>query len=315
MLRPTKLRTRNSHSMVNQVNRLIYNTIVSDKSIFLPDVGTITLRRLPAKIESNRVILPPTYRAEFSSQQQGISLVDIIAHAANIDTTEALGIYGRWLDKVRNGSSISIEGVGELRNKSFVADSALLAILNNGTPLTTKRKSNRKWGISMLILVVIIAIVACLYMYMTGRNTNEQEIAPTMAIESTEALDNTADTFNNEPISEEQESTDVAVADVDIQPNTDRVDDNIVSDESGLWSTNSDIRHWVVVGTYSTEANATIAVENIGNTEYEFQIYQLGSMYAVVIFGSSDYDECSRFKRSISSQFGQAWIHTPRRYR
>ena len=301
--------------MVTEVNKLIYNTLVSERSIYLPEVGTIALRRQSAQIVNKGVVNPPRYRAEFSSQQQGVSLVEIIAHATHIDVTAANDIYQRWLGRVRNGSTVIIEGVGELHNKSFVADTALLAILNVAEPLTLKRKSGKKWGIVVCLLIAVIVGLVGAYFYTTHNTAVDTDVIDQSVCEeitSDEAVP------ENEPVVTEHNADNVI-------PEEGSKEASEISREEGseetananLWSANPDIRHWVVVGSYSTEANANAAVDSYRTVspEYEFHVYPLGSMYAVVVYGSADREECVRFKRSLSSRFNQAWIHTPRRYR
>lgn len=301
--------------MVTEVNKLIYNTLVSERSIYLPEVGTIALRRQSAQIVNKGVVNPPRYRAEFSSQQQGVSLVEIIAHAAHIDVTAANDIYQRWLGRVRNGSTVIIEGVGELHNKSFVADAALLAILNVAEPLTLKRKSGKKWGIVVCLLIAVIVGLVGAYFYTTHNTTVDveltgqfvcDEIAPAEAVPENEPIvieHNANGAILEEGSKHESEISSEVGGELTANANS--------------WSANPDIRHWVVVGSYSTEENANAAVDSYRTVspEYEFHVYPLGSMYAVVVYGSADREECVRFKRSLSSRFNQAWIHTPRRYR
>lgn len=301
--------------MVSEVNKLIYNTLVGERGVYLPEIGTIALRRQSAHIVNNGVINPPMYRAEFSSQQQGVSLVEIIAHAAHIDETAANDLYQRWLGKVRSGSTVIIDGVGELHNKSFVADAALLALLNVAEPLTLKRKSGKKWGVVVCLLIVVIAGLAGAYFYAIHNTSEDVDIIDQSVCEeivSTEIVP------ENESVVIEHNADDVI-------PEEGSKDASEISREEGseetananLWSANPDVRHWVVVGSYSTEENANAAVDSYRTVspEYEFQVYPLGSMYAVVVYGSADREECVRFKRSLGPRFSQAWIHTPRRYR
>ena len=83
------------------------------------------------------------------------------------------------------------------------------------------------------------------------------------------------------------------------------------------WRSRDDIRHWVVVGSYSTTNNAERAISDIEKRYPEIlcTYYRLGNMYAVVVFGSADNEECQQFKRAHSKEFKQSWIHTPKKFK
>lgn len=110
--------------MVDAVNRLIGNILAGPGSLFLPDVGSLRTERQPAKRISKRRILPPCRSVTFSSQRQGVSLVDEIATAAGVDDAKAAEIYRTWLGRVRREERLEIEGVGTLVQKSFRPDPA-----------------------------------------------------------------------------------------------------------------------------------------------------------------------------------------------
>ena len=83
------------------------------------------------------------------------------------------------------------------------------------------------------------------------------------------------------------------------------------------WRTRDDIRHWVVVGSYSTTANAERAIADIMKRMPQMQCnyFKLGSMYAVAAFGSADSEECQEFKRAYVKEFEQSWVYTPKKFR
>ena len=66
-------------------------------------------------------------------------------------------IYSRWLERVRTDSTLVIDGVGRLNNKSFMADPTFIALFNNsnGRPVKVKRKR----GKGLLIVVILLILV------------------------------------------------------------------------------------------------------------------------------------------------------------
>lgn len=143
--------------MVNEVNKIVYNTLVAERAIHLPGVGTLSIVRHAAIAESRSRIASPQWTVEFSSQGVATSVVDAIAIEGGVDVLRAEDIYSRWLDRVRNDSTLSIEGVGVLHNDRFVAENSLLDLFNpsKGATLRVKRK---KGGHVVLFVLVIIAV-------------------------------------------------------------------------------------------------------------------------------------------------------------
>ena len=293
--------------MVGEVNKLIFNTLTTKQTINLPGVGTLFVARTSAKIEAKNRVQPPLYTIEFSSHKAADSLVDEIAAVANIDTKSAQDIYDRWLDKVKEGSVITIEGVGELRGKSFVCNDALLQTLNVLPAVTIRKRSNKTtivWYIMALLMTGVCAGTAYYILTLKDAETvadNQpieivEHIVENTINETTEALP-TEDT-TPEPIIEQE------------------VEEPQVS-EPYDWREDTEAIHRVVVGSYSTEENARRAMADIEKRlpELRCSVFTLGSMYAVAAFGSNDKAECEEFKRTYTKEFEQAWVHTPRRYR
>lgn len=293
--------------MVGEVNKLIFNTLTTKQAINLPGVGTLFVARTSAKIEAKNRVQPPLYTIEFSSHKAADSLVDEIVAVANIDTKSAQDIYDRWLDKVKEGSVITIKGVGELRGKSFVCNNDLLQTLNVLPAVTIRKRSNKTtivWYIMALMMVGVCAGAA--YYVLTLKDTEvitdnqpnkiveqmvESPVNETVAVLPTEDA-------TPEPIIEQE------------------VEEPQVS-EPYDWREDAGVIHRVVVGSYSTEENARRAMADIEMRlpELRCSVFTLGTMYAVAAFGSNDKAECEEFKRAYTNEFKQAWVHTPRRYR
>lgn len=296
--------------MVSEVNKLIYNTLITSGGVLLPEVGTIFIERKPATALSKKRISAPRYELSFSSHRPATSIVDSIQLATNISEKEVLDIYGRWLDKVRVDGVVTIEGVGVLHNKSFVADSALLSQLNpsNSAVIEVVTKKNRVALYFAPILLMIVAIIAGVkYFTLPSNNEPTNEVVA----EVTESGVVSQPEQNVAPIEEEKNliSEDILVVKEEIQePEPEVIDD---------WRENSDIRHWAVIGSYSTEDNVNRAIANLEkqHPDLKFSSFKLGSMYAVSPFGSTDRETCEEFVSNYRDDFKQIWIHTPKRYK
>lgn len=339
--------------MVNEVNNIIYNLLVQEQAAHLPGIGTLSVVRRSAEMESSDLISAPTYVVEFSSHTQATSVVDAIAYEGSIDIVSAEDIYSRWLDRVRSGSTIIIEGVGTLRDKSFVADPEFISLFNvPGSKRRIKKHNNRGGKIAIiviLILLIIAALCAAGWFFRdkitaifgnddkrenvieneNGSTANLEEFVdaenaeiveesePEIEIEATENIEET------EAIEEPQ----VVVSEEEVKPKK-RVEEQpkkeakptsatVNGDYAEDWTTRDDIRHWVVVGSYSTEENAERALQQIKEKHPETycDIFTLGWMYAVASYGSADRDDCVKYMRKHRYEYEQMWIFTPNKYR
>lgn len=299
--------------MQNAVNNLIFNTLITECRVVLPNVGSLKLSRITASMSGGRVV-PPRYVVEFYGATNGRTIIDVIAHCAAIDIREAEDIYRRWLDKSRQDDVITIGGVGTLRHKSFTADAALLAALNpeDDKPLRLRRRHSKlPWLILSAVLLLGIAVGAYIYLH--------KDVVAEPLNDNTPTADKVAVAVDIAEPTEHIEVADV-VADTPIEPSETVVDapssEEIVTDALP-WTERQDLRHWVVVGSYSTEQNAKRAMRDItaNNEGVTCDIFKLGSMYAVAAFASSERAECEEFVRNSRREFKQAWIHTPKRFK
>lgn len=276
--------------MVNEVNKLIYNTLAEHNAVVLPRVGSLGVVRRMAKMEGNRVVAP-TFAVEFSSAEEGVSLCDVIASVANISSSEAEDIYLRWLDKVKEGNTLTISGVGALRDKSFVTDAELQKALNlvDKAPIKIHSRSRKPYLAIAAVLVALLGIGA--YLFLANDRVASPALTPTEEVVVEEVV-----VAEPEPIIETETAIDTSPA---------------------RWIDRDDIRHWVVVGSYSTTENAESAVEDILRRQDAecCDILTLGKMYAVAVYGSSDKADCERFVRDNRDKFKQSWVHTPKRFK
>ncbi len=286
--------------MVNEVNKLIYNAIVKYHAVYLPDVGTLSVVRHPATMSSKNELIPPRFDVELSLDNRAKSLVDIISAEVAVDKQRAEEIYARWSDKLHKGGIMVIDRVGTLRNNSFVADADIIKALNiSNQPFRITRKRNYAPLYLLLTLIVLGALGYGGWRYF---DTKQDQIVV-------------------EIVAEEQVMPEVELPLVqDTQP----VEIEMIEEEASNneviesdWRENEGIRHWVVVGSYSTTENAERAIADIVKRLPEMQCdyFKLGSMFAVAAFGSADIAECQEFKNAHSKEFPQSWVYTPKRYR
>lgn len=301
--------------MVNEVNKLIFNALISGGAINLPDVGTIYVCRDSAKEIAHNRVVAPNFAVSFSSNRAAVSIVQIIESVAAIPNAQAEDIYYRWLDKVRADGVVVIEGVGKLCNKCFIDDDSFAKILNpiDDTRISVDR--GRGGFIKSIVWLLLMLIVAFGGWY---------------AFRLFTVLDAESATSIDVAINDVVEVDD----DVEVDVNIENVTDNEVDKQGGEvvpldvaeseqvadvadWRKSEAIRHWVIIGSYSTTENAERAISALESqySELFFGYIKLGSMYAVSPFGSEKRSDCEEFTRSYKKDFAQMWIHTPKKYK
>lgn len=291
--------------MVGEVNKLIFNTLISEGAVHLPDVGVIYLNRIAATEVARDRVAAPRISVQFSSQMKATSLIDVISNVASVDSAQAEDIYFRWLDKVRSTNGVDIEGVGRVINKSFVADDELLKSLNpysvNEIKISRLRY-NRGLVAAIFALFILVLLGFILY-------TNLDFTAP--KTEVAEVIKEQGKEPKMEVVTEE------STVPSEVNDNVDKPTEIVVVEEVNDWRKSADIRHWVIIGSYSTTENAERAIAALSEnySELMFDYIRLGSMYAVSPFGSSDIAECESFKSEYKHEFTQMWIHTPKRFK
>ena len=302
--------------MVNELNKLIYSSLLRYGAVYIPNVGTLYLSRVPASKVSRCSISSPSISLQFSSKAlaSATSIVDTIAFVAQIENGQASDIFNRWLEKVRTEDEITIDGVCVIRGKSIMEAKNFRAQLNALTCETVhlKRRSNVLRNISIATLLTLIVLGAAYLLYINdiiklNSPSNELETSPVDIV--TDSANIVADNID---ISDECDTIELELDTSESQ------EQGSVTDISATdWRLRDDICHWVVVGSYSTKENANRAISDLErkNPGLSFTSYALGSMIAVAAYGSNTYEECKEFKDAHIDLFPQAWVHTPRRYK
>lgn len=328
---------------MNQVSKLIYNALIKYQALYLPEVGTLRVVRKSASMSSKNEIIPPSYSVEYSLDSRAKSLIDIISCEAGVDASRAAEIYSRWLDKVRDGDVVVIDRVGELRKDSFVVNKELIEALNIcREPLrVTRRKSKRLLYTMTIIPLLALAGVGAWWYFNakpvdavveteTVEEESVEEVVPIVENTSIDVVERSEPYIVNEVDIVDEVVGEVSVGDIDDVVDSEEVteDISVTADAEVIveevveevvvdWRTRHDLRHWVVVGSYSTISNAERAIADILKRLPHMQCdyFKLGSMYAVAAFASDDAEECQEFKRAHLEEFAQSWVYTPKKFR
>ena len=287
--------------MVGEVNKIIYNMLISGRGVRLPQVGTLYIERQGARRISEDRLLSPRNVVAFSSHEEAPSLVDEIVAIAGCQASQAEDIYERWKSKTLADGVLTIGGVGQLKGKSFQMEQPFNSAINpKGVKTLVVRRPKRRsnsWLYAACGVCVIVALCICGYIMwgdsLFPKNDSEKVVAAVPAEQVVEATDEEIPAA--EPMVSQPEPS-VPTATVPAQ--TPAVQ-------------NRRYAYYVVMGVFSTEANADRAIEQVHSkaSEAKCEVLPFGSKFMVTMYGSDSREDCNTFARSYRELFPDLWIY------
>lgn len=335
--------------MVDAVNRLVGNLLAGAGEVTLPGVGSLYVQRCAARRVAKNRVVPPCRSVAFRSEERGASLVDEIAAAARVDAAKAQEIYDTWRARVSGEHRLTIEGVGELRYKSFVLDPAFDAQLNpQGHEPVRLRTPRRRFDFVLWLGIAAILFVAGFvgYWWKTeGRrslagaeravavvaNAPAQEL-PDAAADAAEGIGGAVDSVG-QTARPDAGAADSATAGGQLagaaSPGAAPAADAAYSEagpaaegpQAAAPAADPDAVHalrsgqrYVVLGVFSSEANAFRAARQAREKEETLRpaVYRFGEKFLVSPFDASDAESCTQFIRARADLFPGMWTYTAR---
>lgn len=310
--------------MVEEVNKIIYNMLIGGKVVLLPGVGTLYIERQGARRISKDRLLSPRNAVNFSSQSdEGSSIVDEIVAIAGCGEEQARDIYDRWLSKTREGKRLTIGGVGVLNDKSFSPEPGFNAAINPGGVKTlVVRQRNNTWLYA--VSGVCAAVALCVGIYMLAGDSlfggvsvvdgsDAGPVAATVAGDSTQlAQPVTGDSLSAAaavtPAAEGAAAQQTAVT-AQSAPAATATPSAPTAEESAAAS--ADYRFWVVAGVFSTEQNASRALEQAAKhiKDMDGRIVPFKGKFIAAVYGSDKRTDCNAFAKSYSDIYPDLWIY------
>ena len=340
--------------MVDAVNRLVGNLLAGAGEVTLPGVGSLYVQRHAARRVAKNSVVPPYRTVAFRSGERGASLVDEIALAARVDEAKAREIYDTWRARVSAEHRLTIEGVGELRHKSFVLDPAFDAQLNpQGHDPVRLRAPRRGFDFVLWLGVASILFVAGFVGYWwktegrrslagverpvavvaatdpsaggpAGDAADGAEAAAVAADGSSAAGDSSA-AGTDAPVAvpTTHEETPSATPSADLAAGTDSAVDAKPAAPQPAVGSDGDAdtvhafrsgRRYVVLGVFSSEANAFRAVRQAREREETLRpaVYRFGEKFLVSPFDAPDAESCTQFIRARADRFPGMWTYAAR---
>ena len=310
--------------MVEEVNKIIYNMLIGGKVVLLPEVGTLYIERQGARRISKDRLLSPRNAVNFSSQSEGgSSIVDEIVTIAGCGEEQARDIYDRWLAKTREGKRITIGGVGVLNDKSFSPEPGFNAAINPGGVKTlVVRRRNNTWLYA--VSGVCAAVALCVGIYMLAGDSlfggvsvvggsDAEPVAATVAGDSTQlaqpvAGDSLSAATAVTPAAEGA-AAQQTVGSTPAAPATTATPS--AAGEQAAAAASADYRFWVVAGVFSTEQNASRALEQAAKhiKDMDGRIVPFKGKFIAAVYGSDKRADCNAFAKSYSDIYPDLWIY------
>lgn len=306
--------------MVGEVNKIIYNMLVSGRGVHLPDIGTLYIERQAARKISADKLLSPRNVVTFQSGDAAPSLVSEIVKVAGCSNEQAADIYQRWCAKTREGNNITIAGVGVLNHKSFVMESEFASAINpKGVKTIVIRRRSNKWLYALCAVCVLIALGFFGYiMFGGGQGVDTKGVGG----------DVQSATISSAYKSSSDES---AAQPADSVANADAVSTNALDSNDAATSTttstttstqptqaaqaepvsSSEYQYYVVMGIFSTEQNAQRAIEQAESriNDLNCKVLPFKDKYMVTLYGSDKLGDCNAFANSYRDIYADLWVY------
>ena len=272
--------------MEEQVGRVVGNVLAAGGEIFLPEVGSLCVERRRAQRLSRRSVRPPYRAVTFTPQRRGVSLVEEIARvltASGMSEAEApqaaQEVYGRWLERVREGETLTVCGVGVLKQDRFTLDEAF------------DRRLNPQG-------------------HAHGAGSSAAASEPAGNASGASASDTGAATAGKTA------GTDSGAAGAAVTARqTVRTESRPASRPAGTEPASmTSKRSYVVLGVFSTPENAARAARNAASGDVAVTCggYRFGAKFMVSPFESDDPEACALFIRAHAERFPGMWTYTAR---
>lgn len=335
-------------TLTEEIGKLIANRLLADRALFLPGIGSLSIKREVAHRLSPTTIQPPRRVVEFSSKPVGTSLVDEIAHAARCDEARAVDAYERWRDKSLKEGVLLIEGVGSLRHKHFEPAPEFEQLLNpQGSTPVRLRRPMPWWAWSAMTLTAIFLIFGALTLWVDPlplwnswqanrkghetlqASTEKPAETPTPA-ENTTTGNSPAETQQTEETMTPATAAESSTATTTHEPETAESpaeSANAISTPSSATSAASDTDaltrtrsgwSYVVLGIFSTETNGRRAIEQAlrkpGIEAAQCHLYYYGDKFLVSLFESESRESAQAEAQRLrnESQVNDLWVYTKR---
>ncbi len=308
--------------MIEQVNSLIRNALCRSESVYLPRIGSLIFARIAAKKLSSKRIAAPHNSITFSKEQRGISLIDCIAEVAAIPAERADSIYEQWRQQTSKDNTVTIGGVGTIKDGRFVPDTEFAAKLNLSPKIDVVKLRPRTHYIfySIATLSILFAIGSAYYIVeseeafsrrMDKSSVTQRDISNAENAEAQSSEKRVTATVYTEPREEATAEVTIQAEPVTTPAAPQVAEDNLTPIDM---EANASYAVW---GVYGEVANA-ISYAKALTAEYSdlsIRIYNYKGRYMVALATAATRRELATIVATLKAsdkKFGEVWIYTNR---
>ena len=322
--------------MEEQIARLIANRLASGAALSLPETGSLYVAFHGARKLSKKLVQPPFRRVEFTAEQRGETLPELIARAAACDAVTARTIYDRWLTQTCREGTLTIVGVGTLAHEKFKMTAEFDKRLNpqGHAPVRIRRKQRFDW-VLVIGIVAIVASVAAIWYYLAQEdlfpNGDREEpaaiVQPASPVVPADSAPAAGESDAPDPNAADERAADEGSATV--APETaDAARERTVAEPQvaevpavppvpapgGADYTKPAPGYYVVMGVFSTRENAESARKLFAAEQpgWNYTIYLFGNKFMLSCYASPSETEARDFVRRAHDRFPDIWVHTAR---
>ena len=307
--------------MVNEVNKIISNLLLSDREVRIGSLGTLFTVRYAAYRAARKSLTPPYRIVQFTNELRGTSLEDEIATVANIGSEKAHEVFEQWMTEVQDGNTLKIEGVGTLRGEKFSIDDKLASELNphGRAPMRLKPKANVGLYI-FATLCILFAITVAGYVYIDNNDINIFNFNGEVAQVTDTAEVNTAEPIAAEEVAVATVADTVTINTPTTEPTAAATPTTVTTPQPTATPTSASNEvlsttsgtSYVVLGVFSTPENAKRAISQAQKkaNDLQYAIYHYGEKFMVALYDAPSRTECQEFARTLSDTFKDLWIYS-----
>ena len=318
--------------MTEQVNRLIANRLAAGCELFLPGVGSLYVEQRGARRLDDERVVPPCRAVNFTTQEQGVSLIDEIVRAAHCDHEKAQSIYDRWLDSVVGERTLTISGVGELKGNRFNSDPEFEMVLNPyGFDPVRIRERRGDCALWIALLAVVSALAIGYFAFFAERIELPEPVRRVLGIRSAPAVGTVpeetvpvvvpvpADSLPaaaGAPVATDSAAM-VPATPGAVQTSAEAPEAVAQSAPRGTVQAPATLvpgRNYVVAGVYAQPENAADGIAKIRAADpmLKCTVYRFRGKLMVSPFESDELAACQRFMRAHRAQWPDIWTYTAR---
>lgn len=282
--------------MSNIVDKLIYNTLITDGCVTLPELGSVRLAGEPRVVSFEEHIDP-----------EAPIITEVIERVGNISAEEAAALYGDWLSAAKQeDGAILLDGVGLIPPRKIKMDSAFDKALNHSfEPLPTAHLRKRRTDAWLWwILGIAIAVFAVLWAIMPW-DLNSIWIG--VWNEEVKEVSQVALTPEVLPFEEVAVTVDVTP---EVKPEAEPV--TVEPQSTHPHPATNAKRYNISVGVYSSKQNARDCVRRdplgIGQSNYLIDSYP-GDKWVVMAHSTNTWAEADKLRNQYKRKGKEVWIY------